>query len=81
MSDTIEKLWALPLPVMPLTIEQKLRAPGGITPTAFDRKNDVLTDNSLQTEVGYTRLPNGDWLVAMTCPMPNVTPEMLDWWF
>ena len=69
------------LPVMPLTIEQKLLAPGGITPTAFERKNDVLTDPSLQTEVGYTRLPNGDWLVAMTCPMPNVTPEMLDWWF
>ena len=70
-----------PLPVLPLTIEQKLLTPGGITPTAFERKNDVLTDPSLQTEVGYTELPNGDWLVAMTCPMPNVTPEMVDWWF
>ena len=38
------------LPSMPLTIEQKLLAPGGITPTAFDRKNDVLTNAALQTE-------------------------------
>lgn len=81
MSDTMEKLWALPLPVLPLTIEKKLLAPGGITPTAFQRKNDVLTNGALQTEVGYTQLPNGDWLVAMTCPMPDVTPEMVDWWF
>ena len=81
MSAAMETVRALPLPQMPLTIERKLQTAGGITPTAFACKNDVLQDAALQKEVGYTKLPNGDWLVAMTCPMPDVTPEMLDWWF
>ena len=30
------------LPVMPLTIEQKLLRPGGVTPVPFEQRNDVL---------------------------------------
>ena len=26
-------------------------------------------------------LPNGNYLVSMTCPMPGVTTDMINWWF
>ena len=48
-----------PLPVMPLTVEQKLLRPGGVTPVPFEQRNDVLQNAALQKEVGYTRLQNG----------------------
>lgn len=48
-----------PLPVMPLTVEQKLLRPGGVTPVPFEQRNDVLQNAALQKEVGYTRLQSG----------------------
>lgn len=81
MKTAIQAVRRLPLPTVPPEIAQKLRRPGGITPTPFEEKNDILQSETLQREIGYTPLPGGDWLVAMTCPMPDVTPEMLDWWF
>jgi hypothetical protein len=52
-----------------------------ITQTAFEQKNEILRSPALQEETGFARLPNGDYLVSMTCPMPNVTPKMIRWWF
>lgn len=65
---------------MPIGIE---RAIGNktVTPTAFEDKNDILSDASLQGEVGYTKMEDGNFLVSMTCPMPNIDPCMIAWWF
>lgn len=34
-----------------------------------------------QNEIGTIKLSDGSYLVAMTCPMPSVTKEMVQWWF
>ena len=31
--------------------------------------------------MGYCKFSEGSYLVFMTCPMPNITPEMIQWWF
>lgn len=69
-----------PLPKIPETIVKELEIPR-ITPTSFDDKDSILYDCSLQQEVGYTRLSDGNWLVSMICPMPGITAEMIEWWF
>ena len=52
-----------------------------ITPTDFYNKNEILCSEKLQTEMGFCRLSNGNYLVSMTCPMKGITPEMISWWF
>ncbi len=65
---------------IPPEIAEKLRK-NRITGTPFASKNEILTDAALQQEVGYRQLPDGSYLVSMTCPMPAITPEMIEWWF
>lgn len=69
-----------PLPVIPEDILEKLDD-SGITMTPFESRNDVLTNPALQREVGFSQFPDGSWLVSMTCPMPGITREMIEWWF
>jgi hypothetical protein len=52
-----------------------------VTQTEFKDKNTILKSKELQAEVGYEKLPDGNYIVAMTCPMPGVTVEMIQWWF
>ncbi len=52
-----------------------------ITKTEFKDKNDILNSESLQNESGYIKLADGTYLVSMFCPMPNITKEMIEWWF
>lgn len=52
-----------------------------ITLTPFEEKNKIIQDESLQQEMGYRKFEDDTWLVSMTCPMHNVTPEMISWWF
>lgn len=76
MKELLDK----PLPTIPADIQEKLNHPN-ITLTAYENKNDVLTDSALQQEVGFEQFPDGSWLVSMVCPMPGITHEMIDWWF
>ncbi len=76
LSNLINK----PLPQMPPEIESALNN-NKITATPYEAKNDILLDVDLQSEVGYKRMDDGSYLVSMICPMPNITPEMIDWWF
>ncbi|MGM9630235.1 DAPG hydrolase family protein [Butyricicoccus sp.] len=76
MKDLLKK----PLPVMPEDIREKLEQPD-ITLTAFEKKNEILRDPMLQQEVGYRKMEDGSYLVSMVCPMPGITPEMIQWWF
>lgn len=66
---------------VPSDIRKLIDDKNRITGTEFESKNEILKDKALQTEVGYTQMPNGDWLVSMVCPMPEVSREMVDWWF
>lgn len=76
MNDLLNK----PLPSIPAEIQEKLEHPD-ITRTAFENRNEILTDPALQQEVGFAQFPDGSWLVSMVCPMPGITKEMIDWWF
>ena len=69
------------LPQIPPDIQTAIAAKAPVTRTAFDKKDDILTDEILQREVGFSRFDNGNYLVSMTCPMPGITPEMIRWWF
>ena len=76
MLDLLNK----PLPKMPPEIARAIQVPG-IEGTPFDAKNRILSDAALQREIGYHRLDNGTYQVSMICPMPGITPEMIEWWF
>ncbi len=69
-----------PLPQMPPEIAKAISL-GRITATPFEAKNDILRKKSVQDEVGFKRLDDGSYLVSMTCPMPGITVEMIEWWF
>lgn len=76
----IKELLKKPLPEMPYEIADAL-SKNGITLTPFERKNDILSDISLQNEIGFKKMPDGTYLVSMACPMPEITVEMVEWWF
>lgn len=66
---------------IPKDIAMSLEYSGNITETSFDDKNEILKNENLQMETGYVVMENGDLQVSMICPMPNITKEMIDWWF
>ncbi len=47
----------------------------------IERINDLLNPGYLEAERGWCVLPNGCGYVAAHCIMPDVTPEMFEWWF
>lgn len=71
----------MPNCIVPSDIELKLKKTGGITKTLFQNKNSILTEKELQLECGYTLIEDDHYLVSMYTPMPNVTKEMVEWWF
>lgn len=44
-------------------------------------RNRLLDDDYIPEKHGYYELPTGGLLVSGTIPMPDVTSEMLNWWF
>ncbi len=77
----LQKYIDIPNVGIPHKIEVKLDSPGEITPTKFEDKNDVLRDGELHMECGYTLMDGDYYLVSMYTPLPNVTKEMIEWWF
>ena len=69
-----------PLPEIPDDIRNKLDRPA-ITSTYLNNCDVILQSDALQQEVGFSRFPDGSWLISMACPMPGITKEMIDWWF
>lgn len=49
--------------------------------TPVQDRNDLLKPGYLKTEVGYCQMPDGTAFMANHLKMPNVTAEMLHWWF
>jgi len=43
--------------------------------------NDLLNPGYLASEYGYCVMPDGSGYVSNLVKMPEVTPEMFDWWF
>lgn len=76
----LQSLLRKPLPTMPPEIADALKT-NTITKTAFAGKNEILANPKLQAEVGYTKMDDGTYLVAMVCPMPGITVDMIEWWF
>ncbi|MBN1653395.1 MAG: hydrolase [Deltaproteobacteria bacterium] len=48
---------------------------------AFERLNDLLDPGYHAVETGYCRMPDNSCYVAVLTMMPEVTAEMIDWWF
>lgn len=76
----IKDLLKKPLPQIPPEISDTLDK-SEISKTHFEQKNYILSDARLQSEIGYTKMNDGTYLVSMICPMPGITAEMIDWWF
>lgn len=49
--------------------------------TPIEDRNLFLDEASMPLEMGFCVAPNGTGFVSNTTFMPNVTPEMIDWWF
>lgn len=77
----MKELFEKPLPAIPFELREKLRTPNCITLTPFQAMDTILCDPRLQDQAGFSRFPDGNYLVCMYCPMPGITPEMIQWWF
>lgn len=71
----------MPNSKIPTEIAEKLKTAGGISKTSFENKNDILINENLHHECGYSLMDGGYYLVSMYAPMPEVTKEMVEWWF
>lgn len=76
-----DELMKKPFPEIPADIAEMINTSGKITLTGFEDKNDILNDENLQQEVGFSKFSDGSYLVSMVCPMPNITADMIKWWF
>lgn len=76
----IQQAKDLPLPRLPDGFARNLEAASLISLTDFSRRECVLTQPELQKEAGYRRFPDGSWLLAFSCPLPGLNPELLHWW-
>jgi hypothetical protein len=47
----------------------------------FENINELLNPGYLPLETGYCKMPDGSVFVAVLTEMPDVTGDMLDWWF
>lgn len=47
----------------------------------IEDKNKILTEKSCSTENGFYHYKDGSAYAAVLTHMPNVTIEMIDWWF
>ncbi len=79
--ELYKKLMNKPVPLLSDTIRRKLEESPEITPLNFQDKNKLLWDSEIQNEIGCALLPSGSWLVGMKTEMPDVTRDMIDWWF
>lgn len=78
---TLEKLMKKELPPIPNEIKNCIDTNSKITLIEFEKRDEVLKSSEFYYETGYAPFSNGDYLVSMYCPMPNVTPDMIKWWF
>lgn len=46
-----------------------------------EQMNDLLNPGDLAVEIGWCSLPNGAGFVAVRHVYPDITAEMIDWWF
>ncbi len=76
----LKELLNKPLPNIPIEIYERI-CKGEITKTPFGSKNDILCTHQLHEEIGCAKMDDGTYLVSMVCPMPDITVEMIEWWF
>lgn len=77
----LEKYLSMPNAEISPLDEERLSRMGGISLTPFLEKDSILYDETLQTEMGYARFGNGNWLVSVPCSMEGVDETMIRWWF
>ena len=69
-------------PINPLA--QQILDAGPIDPAKalpIQNRDELLRPGYLPCELGYCTMPDGSGFIAHYVRMPNVTLEMLDWWF
>jgi hypothetical protein len=68
-------------PVLDPGIEKNLANKPQISKVDYKDVNRIFGEEELQNEIGFAKLKNGDYLVAMKTEMPDVKREMARWWF
>lgn len=48
---------------------------------SISKAKEILKEGHLDAEVGYCLMEDGTGFATTSVFMPNVTPEMIDWWF
>lgn len=81
VSMDLERYQSMPNAELSSEMETALEKVGGIAKVEFHDKNVILTDHSHWSDCGYDKLADGSYLVSVVTPMPNVTKEMVSWWF
>lgn len=82
-SEYLARLLRKPLPKLPGEVKEQIDS-GPFDPVhALSRSTpDRLCDpEPLAVETGWTRLPDKSVQVAVRTPLPDLTPEMVEWWF
>lgn len=62
-------------------IEKILQNKPQISKVDYKDVNRIFEKETLQNEIGFVKLKNGDYLVAMKTAMPDVNAAMARWWF
>lgn len=73
------------LPINPVPAEQfaSIMQMTGETPCAItcQELNRMFESESAPDDYGIYRCPDGGLMLSNVMPVPNITPEMFDWWY
>jgi hypothetical protein len=79
--NVIHEMFEVPLPKLSSDVRKKIQKPSDITEISRFNINQLLVDENIQNEIGYKKLDNGNYILAMTLNMPHITEDMIEWWF
>lgn len=77
----LTKYLSMPNCTVPQDISDHIASGDNVTAVEFDNKDNIVLDTTHHYQCGCTRMSDGSYYVAMYTPMPNVTVEMVQWWF
>ncbi|MBX7076633.1 MAG: hypothetical protein K1X33_04905 [Methanobacteriaceae archaeon] len=80
-NDVIDEMFEIPLPKLSSEVRRKIHKPSDITSISKNNINELITDSAIQDEIGFRKSDNGNYLIAMNLDMPDITSDMIEWWF
>ena len=81
VENVIDQMFEIPLPKLSKEIRQKINKASDITTISKSNINQLILNEDVQNETGYKCLDDGTYLLSMTLNFPNLTVDMIEWWF